>query len=109
MEAGPALAGSGQRHTQTAQSAGQVRRLRFQGVADPSQRWVLHELVRYLQHPRSGASGFEDMGAAWVPVRDAVSAGTLRPSNRQALTVAASWERLLRQVCPSRAADSVST
>jgi stress response protein SCP2 len=73
--------------------------LSHRGVADPTQRWVLHELVRYLQHPRSGASGFEDMGSSWVPVRDAVTAGTLRPSDRKAADVAESWERLVRQVC----------
>lgn len=73
--------------------------LSHRGVADPTQAWVLAELLRYLQHPRSGASGFEDMGASWVPVRDAVLAGTLRLSDRKAPQVAASWDRLVRQVC----------
>lgn len=73
--------------------------LAHRGVADPSQAWVLSELLRYLQHPRSGASGFEDMGAAFVPVRDAILAGTLRPNERKALQVATSWDRLVRQVC----------
>jgi stress response protein SCP2 len=73
--------------------------LSHRGVADPTQRWVLNELVRYLRHPRSGASGFEDMGQAWVPVREAVVAGTLRSSDRKAAAVAESWERLVRQVC----------
>jgi hypothetical protein len=36
------------------------------GVADPDQAWILGELIRYLEHPRSGAMAFEDMGAAWV-------------------------------------------
>ena len=39
------------------------------------------------------------MGANWVTVRDAVVAGTLRPSDRKAPQVAASWDRLIRQVC----------
>ena len=73
--------------------------LSHRGVADPTQAWVLSELLRYLQHPRSGASGFEDMGTHWVTVRDAVVAGTLRPSDRKAPEVAASWDRLIRQVC----------
>ena len=73
--------------------------LSHRGVADPTQAWVLSELVRYMQHPRSGASGFEDMGAAWVTGRDSVVAGTLRPSDRKAPAVAASWDRLIRQVC----------
>lgn len=73
--------------------------LAHRGVADPSQAWVLSELVRYLQHPRSGASGFEDMGSAWVGVRDSIVAGTLRPGDRKAALVATSWDRLVRQVC----------
>lgn len=73
--------------------------LAHRGVADPTQAWVLSELLRYLQHPRSGASGFEDMGGAWVGVRESILAGTLRPSDRKAPLVATSWDRLVRQVC----------
>lgn len=36
------------------------------GVSDPDQAWILGELIRYLEHPRSGALDFTDMGAAWV-------------------------------------------
>ena len=32
------------------------------GVADPDQAYILGELIRYLEHPRSGALEFEDMG-----------------------------------------------
>ena len=39
------------------------------GVADPDQAWILGELIRYLEHPRSGALEFDDMGSAWVAVR----------------------------------------
>jgi stress response protein SCP2 len=73
--------------------------LAHRGVADPTQAWVLSELLRYLRHPRSGASGFEDMGSAWVGVRESIVAGTLRPSDRKAPQVASSWDRLVRQVC----------
>ena len=32
------------------------------GVADPDQRgWILGELIRYLEDPRSGALEFDDM------------------------------------------------
>ncbi|WP_432563982.1 TerD family protein [Kineococcus sp. SYSU DK003] len=72
--------------------------LTHRGVADPLQAWVLHELIRYLQHPRSGASGFEDMGSAWVGVREAVSAGTLRTGDRKVPAVAEAWIRLVRQL-----------
>jgi hypothetical protein len=66
------------------------------GVADPDQAWILGELIRYLEHPRSGSLEFEDMGAAWVPVRDAVANGTLRPNDKLAPDVAARFDALLR-------------
>ena len=42
------------------------------GVADTDQAWILGELIRYLEHPRSGALEFEDMGTHWVRIRDEV-------------------------------------
>lgn len=69
------------------------------GLEETHHAWMLHELIRYLEHPRSGAAGFTDMGSAWVPVRDAVAAGTLRASEKRARDVAASWDRLARHVC----------
>ncbi|MGY1846944.1 MULTISPECIES: hypothetical protein [unclassified Blastococcus] len=66
------------------------------GVADPDQAWILGELIRYLEHPRSGALEFEDMGPSWVAVRDAVSAGTLRATDKGVADVAARFDALLR-------------
>ncbi|HEY0816619.1 MAG TPA: hypothetical protein VGE11_25345, partial [Pseudonocardia sp.] len=63
------------------------------------QAWLLAELIRYLEHPRSGAAGFDDMGAAWVPVRESVAANTLRASDSKVATVTASWEKLIRFLC----------
>jgi hypothetical protein len=68
------------------------------GVADPDQAWILGELIRYLEHPRSGALEFEDMGPSWVGVRDAVGAGTLRATDKGAADVAARFDALLRYV-----------
>ena len=66
------------------------------GVEDPDQAWILGELIRYLEHPRSGALEFEDLGASWVTVRDAVKAGTLRVQDKGGAEVARGWDRLLR-------------
>jgi len=52
------------------------------------QAWILGELIRYLEHPRSGAMEFEDMGASLVKVRDAVTSGTLRANDRGTADVA---------------------
>jgi hypothetical protein len=65
------------------------------GVADQDQAWVLGELIRYLEHPRSGAMAFEDMGGSWVTVRDSVRAGTLRPADGAAPEVAMRFDALL--------------
>lgn len=66
------------------------------GVNDPDQAWILGELIRYLEHPRSGAMEFEDMGGHWVSVREAVAAGTLRRGDAGAADVVARWEQLIR-------------
>lgn len=73
--------------------------LTHRGVETPLQALILSEFIRYLEHPRSGASGFEDMGAAWVPVREAAYAGTLRASDRKVPAVADAWLRLVRYLC----------
>lgn len=72
--------------------------LAHRGVDDQLQAWLLHEFVRYLQHPRSGAAGFDDMGSSWVPVRESVAAGTLRAGDRKVPAVVDAWIRLVRQL-----------
>lgn len=66
------------------------------GIADPDQAWILGELIRYLEHPKSGALDFTDMGSHWVSIRDALAAGTLRANDRGLLEVVSRWEQLLR-------------
>lgn len=76
-------------------SAAVIQRV-HSGVSDPEQAWILAELIRYLQHPRSGALDFSDMGASWVPVRESISAGTLRTNDKGLADVVSRWEQLLR-------------
>jgi hypothetical protein len=66
------------------------------GVSDPDQAWILGELIRYLEHPKSGALDFSDMGSSWVPVRESLSAGTLRANDKGLADVVSRWEQLLR-------------
>jgi hypothetical protein len=73
-----------------------VMQKEYRGVADPDQAWILGELIRYLEHPRSGAMEFSDMGAAWVPVREAVNAGTLRVGDSKAAEVSGRFDALVR-------------
>jgi len=76
-----------------------VMQKEYRGVADPEQAWILGELIRYLEHPRSGAMEFTDMGRSWVAVREAVACGTLRPGDTIAPEVAGRFDALLRYVC----------
>lgn len=66
------------------------------GIADPDQAWILGELIRYLEHDRSGALEFDDMGPNWVGIRDAVAAGTLRANDKVAPEVIARFDALLQ-------------
>lgn len=75
-----------------------VMQQEFRGVADPDQAWILGELIRYLEHPRSGAMEFEDMGESWVSVRDSVQAGTLRAGDKGVSEVVSRFDALLRFV-----------
>jgi hypothetical protein len=56
-------------------------------VSDPDQAWILAEFIRYLEHPRSGAAEFDDMGPSWVTVREAARAGTLQAADKGAVDV----------------------
>lgn len=73
-----------------------VRKRVHRGVSDPDQAWILGELIRYLEHPKSGALDFTDMGSDWVTIRDAVAAGTLRPTDKGLAEVVSRWDQLLR-------------
>lgn len=66
------------------------------GVSDPEQAWILGELIRYLEHDRSGALDLDDMGPSWVAVREAVAAGTLRSNDKLAPEVVSRFDALLR-------------
>jgi hypothetical protein len=64
-------------------------------VIDADQKWILGELIRYLEHENSGAVDFQDMGEAWVRVRDGAAKGTLRPSDKGLNEVAARYDQLI--------------
>ena len=64
-------------------------------VANPDQAWVLSELIRYLEHPRSGAVDFDDMGPSWVTVRNGVKNKTLRATDTTAADVVGRYGQLI--------------
>ena len=66
------------------------------GIEDPEQAWILGELVRYLEHPLSGALGFDDMGINWTHVREGARDHTLRKRDPEVVDVAQRWDQLIR-------------
>ncbi|MEU9302916.1 TerD family protein [Streptomyces sp. NPDC048269] len=87
-------------HLSWAEVAHQAQMLiRHEGVGNPAHAWLLQELLEYLQHENSGCHGFQNMGPAWVPVRNGIEDETLGPDDPRAVDVVESWERLVRQVC----------
>lgn len=87
-------------HLSWAEVAHQAQMLiRHEGVGNAAHAWLLQELLHYLQHENSGCHGFQNMGAAWVPVRRGIDDETLCQGDPRSLEVIESWERLVRQVC----------
>jgi hypothetical protein len=64
---------------------------RHRGITDPDQAWILGELIAYLDHPKSGAGGFEDMGPTWVRVRDGARQGTVRGADPEVRATSEHW------------------
>jgi hypothetical protein len=69
------------------------------GVKDVDQAWILGELIAYLEHERSGAIGFEDMGQHWVQVRNAARNGTMRITDPGVRDVVDRWEQFMEYLC----------
>lgn len=87
-------------HLSWAEVAHQAQMLiRHEGVGNAAHAWLLQELLHYLQHENSGCHGFQNMGPAWVPVRNGIDDETLCQGDARALQVVENWERLIRQVC----------
>ncbi|MFB9510452.1 TerD family protein [Streptomyces aurantiacus] len=88
------------RHLSWADVAHQAQMLiRHEGVGNAAHAWLLQELLHYLQHDNSGCHGFQNMGPAWVPVRNGIDDETLCQGDQRAVEVVENWERLVRQVC----------
>lgn len=68
------------------------------GIEDAEQRWLLEELIRYLQHTSSGALSFSDMGGSWVAVRNSAKDGTLSRTDSGVTDIAHRWDQLLRYI-----------
>jgi hypothetical protein len=69
------------------------------GIRDTDQEWILGELIAYLEHEKSGAVGFEDMGQSWVQVRNSARDGTIRANDKGVQDVVERWEQFVEYLC----------
>lgn len=76
-----------------------VMQHQHRGVKDPDQAWILGELIAYLEHEKSGAIGFEDMGQNWVRVRNSARDGTIRSADPGVRDVVDRWEQFIEYLC----------
>ena len=76
------------------------------GVEDPEQSWILGELIRYLEHPSSGVTSFDDMGKGWNEVRDGIRRGTLLKTSDALDDVATKWDELTRYLALRLSAET---
>lgn len=64
-------------------------------IGDPDQAWILSELIRYLEYPKSGTFDFDDMGEHWAAVRDAVAMRTARANAKETVEVVSRFDQLV--------------
>jgi hypothetical protein len=76
-----------------------VMQHQHRGIKDPDQAWILGELIAYLEHEKSGAIGFEDMGQHWVNVRNAARDRTIRTTDPGVRDVVDRWEQFVEYLC----------
>lgn len=69
------------------------------GIEDPEQKWILGELIRYLEHENSGTLNFSDMGPSWTPFMESVKQGLLRKTDDEVVDVAEKFDGLIRYLC----------
>jgi len=73
-----------------------VKEHSHRGVADPEQAWILEELIRYLNHEKSGVVNFSDMGDNWSTVLKEATDRSLSRRSPEAAEICQRWDQLLR-------------
>jgi hypothetical protein len=72
-----------------------VQQKELRAMSDPREAWILGELLRCLEDPKSGVLSFDDMGGAWATVRQQVHTGTLRARDKEIPAATAQFDALL--------------
>ncbi len=73
--------------------------VKYRGVSDNNQSYILEELVRYLQHDSSGVLPFDRMNSTWKEVcREAQNRIALRKNSNEVLDSVGSWHQFVRSL-----------
>jgi hypothetical protein len=74
--------------------------LESEGILDVDQRFILEEMLRFLEHPSAGIKRFDQMNVEWKSVVASVQAGGVlsKVSNEVQETVAC-WHQEVRDLC----------
>ena len=71
--------------------------VKHRGVSDPDQSYILTELVRYLQHDKSGVTSFDKMQKSWKDLCDAIYSNiALKKTSPEVRETVMSWHEFLR-------------
>jgi hypothetical protein len=69
-------------------------------VTDADQKNILREFLRFLNHPSSGVSSFDQMNAEWKDLVATVKSGSnIAKSNPMIESTVASWHQEVRDLC----------
>lgn len=72
---------------------------RHKGVSDPEQSYIMNELIRFLEHEKSGVVGFDSMGPHWKDLARRAFAGDALPASSEFVVESvAAWHQALRYV-----------
>lgn len=73
--------------------------VKYHGVHDPDQAFILEEYIRYLQHDSSGVIGFERMNSSWKDVCTAAQNRlALKKNSAEIQDSVTSWHQFLRNL-----------
>lgn len=73
--------------------------VKYHGITDPDQAYILEELVRYLQHDSSGVTSFDRMNGTWKDVCSSVQNRiTLKKTAQEVIDSVGSWHQFIRNV-----------
>ncbi len=73
--------------------------VKYRGVTDDNQSYILEELVRYLHHDSSGVTSFDRMNSTWKDIcRSAQNRLTLKKNSNEVRDSVGSWHQFVRNI-----------